>query len=391
MTRGETNQGRVLFYENRCTVVEQRKCKQMRENMSKLKSILVSLVIMSTMAIIPIVSSSPENGYGSVYTMTNNVADNQIVRFDIAKDGNLSNPSSFSTGGLGTGTGLGSQGGIILTDDGRNLLVVNAGSSEISVFQVEQSDLRLTDKINSGGITPISLTTKDNIVYVVNTGGNGNIAGFHLDKGKLSAIPNSIRPLSSSSSGPAEISFNPSGNVLVVTEKNTNLIDTYTVGHGVANGPVTHASNGKTPFGFAFDNRGQIIVSEATTGALSSYAVSKDGNLKTISGSIPDFQAAPCWVVVTDNGRFAYTNNAHDGTMSSYTVDGKGKLSLLDQVAGTPGAGNIDMALNQNNKFLYSLNSGFNTIVGFKVSQDGSLELITTVSTPSGANGLAAN
>jgi 6-phosphogluconolactonase len=359
--------------------------------MSKLTSILVSLAIISTLAMIPLVSSNPENGSGAVYTMTNNVTDNKIVRFDMALDGKLSNPSTFSTKGLGTGSSLGSQGGVILTNDGKNLLVVDAGSNEISVFQVGHNDLKLTDKISSGGIMPISLTTKDNLVYVVNAGGNGNIAGFHLSNGKLSAIPKSIRPLSSNSSGPAEISFNPSGKVLVVTEKNTNLIDTYTVKNGIPQGPVTHHSNGITPFGFAFDNRGQVVVSEATTGALSSYSVSEDGKLKTISGSIPDFHAAPCWVVVTNNGNFTYVNNAHDGTMSSYAVDGKGKLTLLEKIAGMPGKGNIDMALNKNSKFVYSLNSVPNTIVGFQVSKDGSLKMITTVGTPAGANGLAAN
>ncbi len=65
-------------------------------------------------------------------------------------------------------------------------------SNEISVFQVKSNDLRLTNKINSGGIMPISLTSKDSLVYVVNTGGtggNGNIMGFHLSHGKLSMIP----------------------------------------------------------------------------------------------------------------------------------------------------------------------------------------------------------
>lgn len=99
---------------------------------------------------------------------------------------------------------------------------------------------------------PISLTSKDSLVYVVNTGGtggNGNIMGFHLSHGKLSMIPDQIRPLSNTSAEPAEIAFNPDGDILVVTEKSTNIIDTYKVdSNGIANGPITHASNGPTPF-----------------------------------------------------------------------------------------------------------------------------------------------
>lgn len=362
--------------------------------MNKFTSMLVSLVIVLTVAVIPAISSPSEDWSrsGKVYTMTNNATGNQVISYDRAANGMLSASGSFMTGGLGTGTSLGNQGGLVLSEDGDKLLVVNAGSNEISVFLVKSKGLVLIDKVNSGGIQPISIAIYEDLVYVVNAGGTGNIAGFRLkDDGKLIPISNSIRPLGSNSAGPAEISFNPNGDILVVTEKSTNSIDTYVVkDNGLTNGPIVQASNGQTPFGFAFDMRGQLIVSEAATGALSSYIIDEDGMLKTISGSIPDFQAAPCWVVVTKNGKFAYTNNAHDGTISSYIVDNKGKLSLLDSVAGKPGAGNIDLALSKNSRFLYSLNSGVNTIAGFRINGDGSLTPIATINAPIGADGLAA-
>lgn len=333
-------------------------------------------------------------GNGAVYTETNNMTDNRIVRFERLANGSLKMSGSFSTKGLGTGSSLGNEGGVILTDDGKYLLAVDAGSNEISVFQVKSNGLKLIDRIRSGGIMPISLTIKNNLVYVVNTGGTGgkgNIAGFYLSKGKLSKIPHSIRPLSNNSAGPAEIAFNPAGNVLVVTEKSTNIIDTYAVGkNGIAKGPTKHASNGPTPFGFAFNAKGYLIVSEAANSTASSYLANRDGRLKLISGSVPDFHAAACWVVVTRNGKFAYLNNAHDGTISSYVVNEKGKLSLLNKTAGTPGAGNIDLALSENSKFLYSLNSGANTIAAFRVNPDGNLTSLATVSAPMGADGLAA-
>ena len=57
--------------------------------------------------------------------------------------------------------------------------------------------------------------------------------------------------------GPAQVEFSPRGNLLVVTEKMTNKIDTYTVGRrGLAEGPMVHNSVGITPFGFEFDRRG---------------------------------------------------------------------------------------------------------------------------------------
>ena len=91
---------------------------------------------------------------------------------------------------------------------------------------------------------------------------------------------------------------------MVVTEKATRIIDTYRVDEsGVADGPVSHPSNGVTPFGFSFNKRGVLIVSEAFGGtanasAVSSYALRK-GALTLLSGSVPDFQSAVCWIVVT--------------------------------------------------------------------------------------------
>ena len=363
----------------------------MRKRTCRGKHMNKILIILALFLVLGIAMPAMATNNGMVYTETNDATDNKIVVLERAADGSLTNSGMFATQGSGTGSGLGNQGGVILTEDRNNLLAVNAGSNEISVFRVTSRGLKLTDKVNSGGIKPISITVKDDLVYVLNAGGNGNIVGFNLDDGKLSMIPNSIRPLSSNSAGPAEISFNPDGKVLVVTEKLTNMIDSYTVNKkGIANGPTTRASNGPVPFGFAFDKRGHLIISEAPISALSSYAVDDDGNLVNISISIPDFQAAACWVVVTENGKFAYTNNAGSDTISSYVISKTGVISLLDSVAGTPGAGNIDLALSKNSKFLYSLNSIDHTIAGFRVNPDGSITLVGKIAVPTGADGLAA-
>jgi 6-phosphogluconolactonase len=327
----------------------------------------------------------------AVYTETNSLTDNRIVSFDRMADGSLTMLGSYSTGGLGTGTSLGNAGGVILTEDGNYLLAVDAGSNEISVFKVKDDSLKLTDKVSSCGIMPISLTVNDNLVYVLNAGGKGNIAGFYLNNGKLSMIPKSIKSLSSNSAGAAEIAFNPDGKVLVVTEKSTSVIDTYTVGkNGMAKGPMVHNSNGVTPFGFTFTEKGYLIVTEAPGSALSSYWVDEEGSLKLISGSVPDSRAAACWVAVTKDGKFAFANNAHDGTISNYMVSNKGKLSLIESLAATSGNGNTDMALSENSKFLYSLNAADGTIAIFKIKSDGSLVSIGTVNVPAGSDGLAA-
>jgi hypothetical protein len=49
---------------------------------------------------------------GMVYTATNGAAGNEILRYARGADGSLAPADSTATGGLGTGTGLGNQGGL---------------------------------------------------------------------------------------------------------------------------------------------------------------------------------------------------------------------------------------------------------------------------------------
>src|SRR5204863_3887613 len=96
--------------------------------------------------------------------------------------GSLSPSTSFATGGNGTGAGLGSQGSVILHEFAGTsyLYVVNAGSSEVTAFRVNGNTLTWVDKVSSRGTTPISVTAHNDVLYVVNTGGTGNISGFHI-------------------------------------------------------------------------------------------------------------------------------------------------------------------------------------------------------------------
>jgi 6-phosphogluconolactonase (cycloisomerase 2 family) len=194
------------------------------------------------------------------------------------------------------------------------------------------------------------------------------------------------------------VSFDPSGELLVVTEKDTNLIDTYEVGRSGRPGVIEpQASAGATPFGFAFDRRGHLIVSEAFGGAADQSAVSSydvvDGLIEPITPSAGTTETAACWIVVTPNGRFAYTTNTGSDSISGYRINHRGELTLLDADGrtGVTGPGPIDMALTHGGRFLYSLNSGDGTISGFRVRFDGSLTPIGGASgLPDGANGLAA-
>jgi 6-phosphogluconolactonase len=346
-------------------------------------------------------AAAGDGSAGALYTLTNGAGGNAVLVFDRGADGTISPAGSFVTGGRGTGGGLGSQGALVLSDNGKWLYAVNAGSNEISAFAVRKDGLALVSKVGSGGTRPISLTIAHDLLYVLNEGGGtnaGNIAGFSVGShGELSALTGSSRPLSAASVGPAQIQFSPDGRALVVTEKGTNSIDTYTVAKdGRASGPNVQASAGATPFGFDFDKRGHLIVSDAFGGAagasaLSSYSLSAAGALGTITPLAPDGQTAACWVVTTKSGRYGYTTNTGSANVSSYAIEHDGSISLLSAVAGTTGAAPTDAALARNSRYLYTLNSGAHTISAFTVQEDGSLAPIAGAGElPASAVGLAA-
>jgi len=152
-----------------------------------------------------------------------------------------------------TGGDLGSQGALVLSDNGRWLFAVNAGSNEVSVIAADGNNLHLTDTVASGGEKPISLTSHGNWLYVLNAGDGGNITGFRLGRnGHLAPIPSSTQYLSNNGAGdapgPAQVAFRPDGRQLVVTEKGANQILTYDVRRsGQATAPVVNASEGMTP------------------------------------------------------------------------------------------------------------------------------------------------
>ena len=337
---------------------------------------------------------------GVVYSLTNAPGGNAVHVWSRASDGALADAGVYPTGGAGTGAGLGSQGAVTLSDDGRFLIAVNAGSNEITAFAVDGDRLTMLDKVASGGVMPVSVDVHKHLVYVVNAGGSGNIAGFRIDKSGLSPIAGSSRPLSSSAAGPAQISFTPDGDALVVTEKATNVISTYTLdAEGRAQGPNAIPSAGQTPFGFAFSHRSVLIVSEAFGGAVdasaaSSYTVN-DASLSLISGSVSTTETAACWFVVTPDGKYAYTTNTGSGSVSGYAVGSDGRLTLLTAGGKTgvtgPGSTPIDEAVSRNGRYLYVLATEARAIVAFAIAPDGSLiNLGGATGLPAGMVGLAA-
>lgn len=361
-----------------------------------MRSLSVALAPLLVLLVVGAVPAVAGGSTGAVYTLSNDATGNAVLVFHRAADGTLSPGGSVATGGLGNGAGLGSQGSLVLSDDGRWLLAVNAGSDELSAFAVTETGIDLTDVAATGGDLPISVTIHGNLIYVLNDGSD-ELTGLRIsNRGELTRLSRSAIGLSASGVEPAQVEFTPNGRQVIVTEKNTDLIDLYRVhAGGRLSGPRGLPSEGATPFGFAFDPAGRLIVSEAFGGApdasaMSSYRVGH-GVLTTISASVPTGQTAACWVVVTPDGRFAYTTNTGSASVSGYDIAADGALSLFASVAGSTNSSPIDMGL-AGADFLYTLDAGSAAISAFGIGSDGSLSPVAGASgLPAAAVGLAVS
>lgn len=332
-----------------------------------------------------------ENSYGMVYIMTNSAEGNQIAAFYRRPDGLISLYNFYNTRGRGTGVPtpnagidpLSSQGSLVLSENHNLLFAVNAGSNTISSFQVSYNgELSLVDVVQSGGLKPNSLCVKDNLLYVSNVGSNknnSNITGFYIDlEGHLINIPHSTRPLSSPNAQPSCIIFSPNGRQLIVSELKTNRLSVYHVNRdGTTSYPIVNDSNGLGPFGSTFILSDTLVVTEAGTGALSSYNISLNGLLGVISGSIKNDQKSTCWVATTPDGKYAYTSNAGSGTISLYQVNPNGSLDYVDSINSTPEDSNmgapIDNGISLDGQYLYVLNGNQGTISVFEIESNGNL------------------
>src|SRR5690348_4297814 len=316
----------------------------------------------------------------AVYVQTNDATGNEVIAFSRTQDGALAPLGRYSTGGRGTGSPhLASAGSVVLSDDGRWLLVVNAGSDELSLFAVQPDGLQLAGRTGSGGSKPTSVAVSGALVYVLNNG-TPSISGFRLADGKLTEIPASTRKLSSADADPAQVSLTADGTMLIVTERGTDTISSYLIDeHGQAQGPATIKSSGQTPYGFGLTADGYLIVSEAfggTTGAAaaSSYAVSGAGELTMVSGSVGDTRSEVCWVALSKDDRFAYVTNFGDGTVSCYEITADRSLRLHEPVAGStrPGEKGVrDEAISGDGRYLYAIDPDAQKLFGWAVSQGG--------------------
>jgi 6-phosphogluconolactonase (cycloisomerase 2 family) len=339
-------------------------------------------------------------GGGAVFVQTDNTAGNAVVAYHRAPDGTLTLAGTYPTGGRGgvlTGSvvdHLASQGS--LTYDGEHglLFAVNAGSDTVSVFGVSGDRLELRQVVWSGGSFPVSVAVYGDHAYVLDALDGGALYGYRIAAGYLAPIPGSHRGLGLSTTAtpqftntPGQVAFTPDGSaVLVTTKANGNDVDVFAVRHDgrLSASPVVNSEPGTVPFAISFDRDGHVLIAEAGTNALATFALS-GGVLTQLAVGVTG-QMATCWVAPA--GRYFYVSNAGSGSVSGYTVSGSGQPGALGNTKTD--AGTVDASATHG--FLYVQTGGAGIVDEFAVGSGGALSPIgsVTVTGAVGGEGIVA-
>ena len=125
----------------------------------------------------------------AVYVQTNGAEGNTVIAFRRRRR-RPRGAGGAATGGAGSGVPHLPSQSVVLTGDGRYLLVTNAGSHDVSVLAVSADGLELVQALPSGGTAPTSVAERGGLVYVLNSG-DPSLRGFRLGSGGLEPVPGS--------------------------------------------------------------------------------------------------------------------------------------------------------------------------------------------------------
>jgi 6-phosphogluconolactonase (cycloisomerase 2 family) len=377
---------------------------------SRMFSIVVAaLAVAALVGAQAVAAHGKQSGGGNaVFVQTNELNGNRVVVFERGGDGLLTSAGSYTTGGNGGAAApgtesdrLATQGSLVYDEGHRLLFAVNAGSDSVSVFKVQGTRLQLTDVVASGGDFPASVAVHEDLVYVLNAGGAGNVQGFEIRGHHLRPLEGSARSLGLANTSPpnfltspGQVGFTPNGRRLIVTTKaSRSTIDIYRVRRDgrLSQNAVRNASATPVPFAFTFDPFDRLVSGEAGASSVTTYDIRRDRTLANPQ-SQTDGQTALCWIVKA--GDFYYVSNTGSNNVTGYRIDAAGKPTLIGPtgIVATTEPGPIDMTVAGGGRFLYVQTGTTGTVDQFSVNGDGSLTKLGVVTgLPVGQEGIASN
>jgi hypothetical protein len=399
---------------------------------------------------------------GALFVMTNatdTTRGNEIAMYRRAGNGDLSIVGYFPTGvldkadpQLGSGPaptaqvfrlvdtslppvvasadGLGSANSLVLSEDKRCLFAVNAGSHSVSAFRVHDDGLTLVSVVPSRGVFPASLTVHNDLMYVLNAGAAGSLAGFRVTRctlQPLNAQPVSLTGVADAFpipapgevlTTPAQVSFTPDGRRLVLSIKGgdplvsggrlqalpsgrmavfavhaNGQLGTPTVTRFNALGSGALANTGG-PFSFVFTEGRTLITVHANSGTVGAFTLNPDNTLSLNGPPLSTGAFAPCWL--DSNGRFVYTASFgapsgvrqiigegeglpdRDGLLTGFRLNRDGTLAPLGVTVSYPapsnnGSGNHAIDVRVIDDFLYFIQPRTGRIGRLTIGANGDL------------------
>jgi hypothetical protein len=416
----------------------------MRCRMNMLMALAVLVVVETLGMSIALADDQKAGGHGALFVMTNStdrIRGNEVVMYDRDRNGDLQLIGFFPTGHLessepqlgsgpsptsqvfgapipATADGLGSSNSLMLSHSNSCLFAVNAGSNTVSSFRVRNDGLQLASVGSSqGGLSagfPVSLTESRNILYVLNSGDQGSLTGFHVHGDcSIAPIAGSSRDLSGLTNSfllpepgevlttPAQASFAPDGKRLVLSIKGgpdglgafpSGRMAVFPVDKGGLLGapvvtPFSFVQGTGGPFSFIFADSETVIVVHANSQTVASYTINSNNTLSLLSGPLLTGDFAPCWLDGT--GQFVYTASFGgipavgttpdgNGILNGFSVSKDGTLTSLGvsvpyPAPGSGHSGNHAIDVRVVGRFLYFIQPRLGMVGRLTIERDGAL------------------
>ena len=347
---------------------------------------------------VPNVRSADRVRAVTLYTLSNGAAHNQVVSF-VPRDGRLEYDQSFDTGGLGEPSIAGrcrgpSHTATTVDFSSPSMPAATKLPASGSIVTVYSSSTKLLRAEWSQSVSPCTATcSSSSMKQAAPSRAFESLATEHYARSRSPALRSAARTWG----------LQRSHSILAVRSSSSLrrllMISIRTAWLKASRPGRPYIPLGMTPFGFAFVPGNEImVVSEAFggtsgAGAASSYMVAPPSTLTPISMSVPDHNTAPCWVVITRNGSFAFTSNTASATISAYAIDEMGNLTLTtpNGVSAQTGQSPTDLALGPRDTYLFVLNLKSRTIGAYAIGSGGALTTVRGAhGLPPHAMGLAA-
>jgi len=332
---------------------------------------------------------------------------NMLSIFSGDSNGMITYVSQVSTQGNGvpsTGPGLQSQHSIVVYNN--YIFAVNPSSNTLSMFGISSADPTSVTLLGTpqptGGDWPLSVSASGNTACVVNSGATNGLRCFSFSSAGLSVIAGSDRffnlnlttpPVSHT--GPAQISFSPDGNSLLVSVKSQPPMMVYSISSSGVPGmtPAVASNKGNVPFGFAFDIDGTVVLTDpAPTGSYGGLMLLTVSNTPSVTYDLSQYflltgEYSACWCAMSTQTTHFYAANAASYSISEVSRSGD-TLTLVNNIILGNTSKPLDLWIANINgqDYLYQFCGGSEQIAVVKLISGASV-VVQTVATQGGAYG----